>query len=235
MSRMGPKLFVEGMCTFFLCLGGLMSTSLLPVGALLCSLIYLGAPVSGAVYNPAVSLGLRLRRRLGSKTMAAYMGVQFLAAVLATMVAGFLSVHDGAHSQEVIAALAESALSGWGPAVVVELLGTFLLVFVILMVGTSRLTTGNSYYGLAIAATVLGVVGCFADYSPTLNPAVALAKLLQPFTVSLLGENGSWGAAGKEFLGIAHLAPRVLLEVLGSLGGGALAAFTFRRLFPEDQ
>ena len=232
---MRKKLFIEGLCTFFLCVGVLLAANPVSVAALLCGLIYLGAPFSGAVYIPAVSLGLRLRSRMGSKMMVAYMGVQFLAAVWAAVLVGFLSVHESAHTREAIDTLADSPFVGLGASATVEFLGTFLLVLVILMVGTSRLTSGNSYFGLAIALTVLGVAGCFAEFNPAINPAVALARLLEGPMITLLGENGNLISAGKEFLVMANQTPRVLAEMSASLLGGVLAAGTFRWLFPEDR
>ena len=167
--------------------------------------------------------------------MMAYMGVQVLAAALAAVLVGFLSVHESAHTREAIDSLADSPFAGLGASATVEFLGTFLLVLVILVVGTSRLTSGNSYFGLAIALTALGVAGCFAEFSPTINPAVAVARLMEGWMVSLLGETGYLMSAGKEFLVMANQTPRVLAEMSASLLGGALAAWTFRWLFPEDR
>jgi aquaporin Z len=232
---MRNKLLIEAVGTFFLCLAALVASSPLSVAALLCALIYMGAPVSLAHYNPAVSLAFRLRGRAGTRALWSYVGVQLTAALLAAMVAGYLLGHDTEHARAAVDALSESAFAGFGVTVVVELLATFALAFVILMVGTSRLTAGNSYYGLAIAVAVLGLSGTFGDFNPTMNPAVSLAScLLGVFAAIFDGLLGTKTFVS-ESLFLAKLAPRVLAEVAVQFVGAALAAWFFRRLFPEDR
>lgn len=232
---MRNKLLLEAVGTFFLCLAAVVATNPLSVAALLCALIYMGAPVSLAHYNPAVSLAFRLRGRTGTRALWSYVGVQLLAALLAAAVAGFLLGHDSEHAKSAVDALGESAFAGFGATATVELLGTFALAFVILMVGTSRLTAGNSYFGLAIAAVVLGVSGTFGEFNPTMNPAVSLASSLLGLSSALF--DGLFGTKtfATESLFLAKVAPRVAAEIGVQLVGAALAAWFFRRLFPEDR
>ncbi len=232
---MRNKLLIEAVGTFFLCLAALVSSSPLPVAALLCALIYMGAPVSLAHYNPAVSLAFRLRGRSSTRALWSYIGVQLAAAVLAAMAAGTLLGHDSEHAKGAVDALGESAFAGFGVTAAVEFLCTFALAFVILMVGTSRLTAGNSYFGLAIAAVVLGVAGTFGEFNPTMNPAVALASsLVGAFAAIFDGLIGTKTFV-TETLFLAKVAPRVLAEIAVQLVGAALAAWFFRTLFPEDR
>ena len=232
---MRNKLLIEAVGTFFLCLAALVASGPLPVAALLCALIYMGGPVSLAHYNPAVSLAFRLRGRMGTRSLWAYVAVQLTAALLAALVAGHLLGHDAEHAKGAVDALSESAFAGFGATAVVELLATFALVFVILMVGTSRLTAGNSYFGLAIATVVLGLSGTFGDFNPTMNPAVSFASSLLGVTSALF--DGLFGTKTfvSESLFLAKLAPRILAEVAVQLAGAALAAWFFRVLFPEDR
>jgi aquaporin Z len=232
---MRNKLLIEAVGTFFLCLAALVASSPLSVAALLCALIYMGAPVSLAHYNPAVSLAFRLRGRAGTRALCSYVGVQLTAALLAAMVAGYLLGHDTEHVRAAVDALSESAFTGFGVTAVVELLATFALAFVILMVGTSRLTAGNSYYGLAIAVAVLGLSGTFGDFNPTMNPAVSLASSLLGVFSAIFDGLLSTKTFVSESLFLAKLAPRVLAEVAVQFVGAALAAWFFRRLFPEDR
>jgi len=232
---MRNKLLIEAVGTFFLCLAALVASSPLPVAALLCALIYMGAPVSLAHYNPAVSLSFRLRGRSSSRTLWSYVAVQLAAAVLAAMAAGFLLGHDSDHAKGAVDAMSESAFDGFGVSAVVELLSTFALAFIILMVGTSRLTAGNSYFGLAIALAVLGLSGTFGDFNPTMNPAVSLtSSLLGLFSAIFDGLLGTKTFI-TETLFLAKVAPRVLAEVAVQFVGAALAAWFFRVLFPEDR
>ena len=232
---MRNKLLIEAVGTFFLCLAALVSSSPLPVAALLCALIYMGAPVSLAHYNPAVSLSFRLRGRSSSRTLWSYIAVQLAAAVLAAMVAGTLLGHDSEHARGAVDALSESAFVGFGVTAGIELLCTFALAFIILMVGTSRLTAGNSYFGLAIAVAVLGLSGTFGDFNPTMNPAVSLASsLVGAFAAIFDGLLGTKTFV-TETLYLAKVAPRILAEVAVQFVGAALAAWFFRILFPEDR
>lgn len=48
------------------------------IGVTLMTLIYIGAHVSGGHYNPAVTLGLLLRGKIGGVTAISYMIAQFL-------------------------------------------------------------------------------------------------------------------------------------------------------------
>lgn len=232
---MRNKLLIEAVGTFFLCLAALVATNPLSVAALLCALIYMGAPVSLAHYNPAVSLAFRLRGRSGARALWSYVGVQLAAALLATMAAGFVLGHDSEHAKGVVDALGESAFAGFGATAVIELLGTFVLAFVILMVGTSRLTAGNSYFGLAIAAVVLGVSGTFGEFNPTMNPAVSLASSLLGLSSALFDGLFGTKAFVTESLFLAKIAPRLLAEIAVQLAGASLAAWFFRKLFPEDR
>lgn len=232
---MRNKLLIEAVGTFFLCLAALVATNPLSVAALLCALIYMGAPVSLAHYNPAVSLAFRLRGRSGSRALWSYVGVQLAAALVAALVAGFLLGHDSEHAKGAVDALGESAFADFGPVAVVELLGTFALAFVILMVGTSRLTAGNSYFGFAIAAVVLGVGGTFGEFNPTMNPAVSLASSLLGVSSALCDGLFGTKAFTAEYFFLAKIFPRVLAEIAIQLAGAALAAWLFRRLFPEDR
>ncbi len=231
---MRNKLLIEAVGTFFLCLAALVATNPLSVAALLCALIYMGAPVSLAHYNPAVSLAFRLRGRTSTRALWSYVAVQLTAAILAAALAGFILGHDSDHAKGAIDAIAGSAFEGFGASAVVELLATFVLAFVILMVGTSRLTAGNSYFGLAIATAVLGLTSTFGEFNPTLNPAVAVAAALQgPFATCFDGLLGS-KAFFTESLFLAKITPRVLADIGVQCVGATGAAWLFRQLFPED-
>jgi aquaporin Z len=232
---MRNKLLIEAVGTFFLCLAALVATSPLSVAALLCALIYMGAPVSLAHYNPAVSLAFRLRGRTSTRSLWSYVAVQLTAAMLAAALAGFLLGHDSGHTKGAVDALADSAFADFGAFAIVELLATFALVFVILMVGTSRLTAGNSYFGLAIATAVLGLASSFGEFNPTMNPAVAVAVALQGFFATcfdgLLGSKAFF----TESLFLAKMTPRILADIGVQCFGATGAAWLFRKLFPEDR
>ncbi len=167
------KYLVEFIGTFFLVttIGSVViepgagALAPLAIGSVLMVMIYAGGHVSGAHYNPAVTLAVFLRGKCPAKDVLGYMISQVAGAALAAGVVLFLkdSPKLEAMKPDVIKAL------------VAEFLFTFALCYVVLNVATSKKTAGNSNYGLAIGFTVLS--GAFAVGSISggaFNPAVAV-------------------------------------------------------------
>ncbi len=235
---MRVKLAFEALGTFFLCLASVMTGGAggpLVVAALLCALVYMGGSVSGAHYNPAVSLAFRLRGRMSKGGLVPYVLVQLAAAAAAGLLAGFLSEYDPERASALAASMPASVFEGFLPLAVAETLGTGLLAFVILMVATSRLTAGNGYYGVAIALTVLGLNGMFSADAPFLNPAVTLAAQLQGPASALGSETSVLADLAREWTFLAKAFPRTAGQLLCQLLGATLAARLFLRLFPEER
>jgi aquaporin Z len=235
---MRNKLLIEALGTFFLCLAaGLAQGPVGPiaVGAVLLAVIYAGGFVSGAHYNPAVSLAVCVRGRQSWSAGLAYVGAQLGAALAAALVVGLMHGHTEENSQHILEALKSPMLDGWIPILCAEALGTFLLAFVILMVATSRQTVGNSYYGLAIAATVVGLASIFSQVGATFNPAVELSTSVSGLFSAANTEGSAARAFASEFSLLAHSTPQILLSLLAQCAGGAAAGWAFLGLFPEDR
>jgi aquaporin Z len=137
----------------------------LAIGAVLMVMVFAGGHISGAHYNPAVTVGLVVRGRCSASDAIGYMVAQTIGAVLAALAVGYLK--------------AGAAVAAGNPdvarALVAEFLFTFALVYVVLNVATAKGTTNNSFYGLAIGSTVM--VGAFAVggiSGGAFNPAVAI-------------------------------------------------------------
>lgn len=234
-SVMRNALIFEGLATFFLCLAASLAPSPIAVAAILCALIYMGGAVSGAHYNPAVSLAVWVRGRSNPSRLLGYISVQVLAAVLAATVIGLYNGHSTERAKDLVEALSDSPFDGMNAVLLAEFLGTFLLSFVILMVATSRHTAGNSYFGLAIALTILGAGGAFHLVAPAFNPAVKLSGALEGFSAVFL-TNGSIGRAlSQEFAFFAHNFVATLASIVAMFVGGASAGALFVKLFPEDR
>ena len=107
-------------------------------------MVYAGGHISGAHYNPAVTLAVWLRGKCAAKDVVPYMVSQVIGAALAAVVVGFLL---GPGKPMVIASVPQALLA--------EFLFTFALAYVVLNVATAKGTSGNSFYGLAIGFTVL--------------------------------------------------------------------------------
>jgi aquaporin Z len=203
------KYVTEFIGTFFLVLSiGLSVTAGAPlaplaIGATLMVMVYMGGHISGAHYNPAVSLAVLLRGKLAAADFVPYVLAQVLGATAA--------------SAAVLAIVGQTFAPAPGQgvsmlaALQVEFLYTFALALVVLNVATSPATSGNSFYGLAIGFTV--VAAAFAGGAVSggaFNPAVGIG----PTIVHALMGGGSW----------EHL----WLYLVGPLAGGALAAGVYR-------
>jgi aquaporin Z len=112
----------------------------LAIGAVLMVMVYAGGHISGAHYNPAVSLGLWTAGKLPANELVKYWISQILGAVVA---AGLVITLVGKGTG---AALTASTLA----ILLSELLFTFALVWVVLNVATTKAADKMSYYGLAI-------------------------------------------------------------------------------------
>lgn len=197
---MSRKLVVEAIGTFFLVftIGQVVIDSTagqlapLAIGFALMVMVYAGGHVSGAHYNPAVTLGVFLRGKATAAELVGYIVVQILAAIVAAFAVMYLKGD--------VLAPAAAALPTM-PALLAEFLFTFGLVFVVLNVATAPATAGNSYFGFAIGGTVLvGAYAVGAISGAAFNPAVAVGvvimKLAQPADLWIyLVANFAGGAA----------------------------------------
>ncbi len=210
------KLVTEAIGTFFLVLtigctvilSGDPGKGIIPplaIGSALMVMIFAGGHISGAHYNPAVSLAVMLRGRLPKGELVPYWVAQLVGASLAACAAMYLT-----------GGVAKSAAppAGVVKALLAEFLFTFALAYVVLNVATAKANSGNSFYGLAIGFTVL--TGAFAVGSISggaFNPAVAVA-------------------AG--MMGLIHL-PSIWIHIVADLAGGAVAGLMFNYLNPNDK
>lgn len=172
------------------------------IGASLMIMVFMGGHVSGAHYNPAVSIACAIRRKLPWSEVAPY-----IAAQLAGAVAAAITVY-GLLDRTFTLAPAEGVSAT--KAVVVEALYTFALCLVVLNVATIQKTKGNSFYGLAIGFTI--VVAAFAGgplSGGAFNPAVGFGPIL----VHTIFGDGSFG--------------NLWIYVVGPLLGAVVAAGAF--------
>jgi aquaporin Z len=137
----------------------------LAIGSVLMVMIFAGGHVSGAHYNPAVTLAMFLRGKCPASDVVPYIVAQCLAAAAAAAIVLFMKGNPP------VEALQPDVLR----ALVAEFLYTFALCYMVLNVATAKGTSGNSFYGLAIGFTVL--VGAYSVGSVSggaFNPAVAV-------------------------------------------------------------
>lgn len=220
---------VEFVGTFMLCftVGVVASNPLnvlgaIGIGAILMSQVFAGGATSGAMYNPAVTAGVYLRRVMGDVAHStgsagkklddvfsfgkafAYIVVQVVASVAAGCVA------------KVVLGMSDPGAPGLGmgvtriQALYAEFWATTMLVFVVLSVATASKTSGNNFFGLAIGLTVMSMAIAVGGVSGgAFNPAVGMLTL--------------W-----------HSSSYMWLYWVGPMCGGVLAALIFRVVSLDD-
>lgn len=173
-----PKYLTEFVGTFFLMLT-IGSTVLSPndagamaplaIGAALMAMVYAGGHVSGAHYNPAVTVAVFLRGKIAAADVPGYILAQLAGAAAGAVAAGFFKGFPTATPLQVDPIY---ALLG-------ELFFSFALCTVVLNVATAKGTSGNSFYGLAIGFTVLAGAYAMGPISgAAFNPAVVVGLTL---------------------------------------------------------
>lgn len=199
---MSPKYVIEFIGTFFLVLVIAFGKNPIATAGILMAVVYLGGYISGAHYNPAVSIAVFLQKKIDTTTLVKYIATQIIAAMLAsftylilTRANFYISPGEG---------------SSFGTAVLAEMLFTFVLCTVVLHTAVSEKTKGNSYFGLAIGATV-GVAGLTIGNisGAALNPAVGIGPLLIDF--NLLKFAFSYGG----------------IYIIGPISGAVLASLVY--------
>jgi aquaporin Z len=203
-----PKLIIEFVGTFFLAFSIAMTNGdggfqPLAVGFTLLAVIFMGGHISGAHYNPAVSLAVFIRQICPLKELLSFVPTQILATLAAS------AIVNGVTGQTV----GPSPGKGYstGDAFLMEFLWTFILITTVLNVATTKAQEDNSYFGLAVAGIIIGGAFCSgavsgAMFNPALGTGFAIVDQLA-------------GGDSLQYLWIYWIAP-----LLGSL----VASLTFR-------
>ena len=151
----------------------------LPTGAILFVLITALGPISGAHFNPAVSLVMALRRVLPLGEAAAYTVAQVVGGLLGVVVAHLMFALDPLQISSTARAGVSQAFS--------EAVATFGLVFTILAVLRARAEAVALAVGLYITAAYW-----FTASTSFANPAVTIGRM---FTDTFSGIR-PWDAPG---------------------------------------
>ncbi|ESW72940.1 aquaporin family protein [Mesorhizobium sp. M0644] len=179
----------------------------LPTGAILVVLITIFGPISGAHFNPAVTLVFALRREIETNAALAYVAAQIAGGIAGTLLA---------HAMFELPILQVSATVRTGSGQwIAELVAGFGLVFTILAGLRSRPDSIPWLVGLYITAAYW-----FTASTSFANPAVAIAR-----------------AFSNTFAGIrpADLPGFIGAELLGALLAMALAGWLLAQPKPAGQ
>lgn len=199
------KLIVEFIGTFFLVLVVALSGNPVAIGVILTAMVYMGGYISGAHYNPAVTIGLWVSGKVKSGDVWVY--------IVAQLLGGLAAAGIYAYIKHGLFLPAPATGVSWFTAFLVEALFTFALVSVVHHVAATDKTKGNQYYGLAIGMTLLAAATAGGPISGgAFNPAVGVSPLLFDIT------------------GISSHMANILLYIAGPVTGGILAGLLYKNL-----
>jgi len=208
--------------TFFLCftvgLNAQQNTPLAPVsnGAILLVMVFAGGSVSGAHYNPAVTVGVLLGQgrkttnRLHAVDAVIYVVVQCLAACFAAWMTLLVLGETWTFKPGKKFTTYEAGAC--------EFLFTAALVFVVLNTAVSEQEGNNHFFGLAIGFTLMSAAFAIGSISMCcLNPALAV------------------GVMGSHFLKHGEGMNYFFLYLLVPLAAAGVAALAFRVVRKAEQ
>ena len=210
------------------------------IGSTLMCAVYAGAHISGANYNPAVTLAIFARGKLGFMEAILYM--------LTQLFGGFAEVRCARAGAGMGRRVIQLMVAPVGvrcrhrlpshrlrrlnlPAICAEAIVTFALCHTVLHVATNSVQDGNSYYGLAIGFIVLsGAVSVGGVSGGAFNPAVAMLSFARLVDAASL----SAGPRAELSRFAEAMASSVWVHFAGPLAGGLLAGLLFRLTHPSQ-
>jgi aquaporin Z len=199
-SMISRRYVMEFLGTFFLTTAIVFTRDPLAIGLMLVALVYIGGHVSGANFNPALSLAAFLRGRLSQVDLFFYWGAQFLGAFVSVML--FRLIMSSFYMVDVQPELAGATISFFNEALL-----TIVLVMTFLTVTQASKFNNNTIYGLAIGFALMAI----AFFGGLFNPAVGLASIVCRLVHG--GEMASWQA--------------LVVLIGGPLSGGAVSAYLY--------
>jgi glycerol uptake facilitator protein len=172
--------------------------------------IYSFGRISGAHFNPAVTVGLWSVRKFPTREVLPYIIVQLLGALIASLLFAFCLGMDAVTVAK-LGATTPFAGVGYLQAIVVETIGTFVLVLSIMAVAVDKRATPG-FAGLVIGLTLTGVLTLISNITGgSVNPA----RTFGPYMADTI-------------LGGANLWANFPIYVIGPLIGGILAAVIYK-------
>lgn len=191
---------VEFLGTFLIVLAVSLTENPMAIGFVYIAMLYLGARVSGAHYNPAITQALWLRGAFNTYFIPLYVITQFLGALAAIYfeytLSGSLFVPDISPEDNVLLVC------------VMEILFTLSLCYVYLATRTTHQFKGTQLYGLILGFSLIGL----SSMGGLFNPAIGCAAFV--LNAFLAGP-------------VMHIGNKLLVYVICPLVGSALAGLAF--------
>lgn len=196
------KYFTEFFGTFTLVTVAGLTGNPIAIGFTLMALIYMGFDLSGAIYNPAITLAAVTLKKISFEQAWRYIGCQLAGCMTAALV--ILMLNNSFFSP--IPRLQRGLLL----PLMVELLFTFILTYVVFHTSSSKKLQNDMSFALAVGALVVGILLAGGSFSGAVyNPAITLG----PFLVN-----------------IGQLVPNMSVigwYILAQTSGALLAGFAF--------
>jgi aquaporin Z len=174
-------------------------------------MVYAGGPVSGAHYNPAITLAALMRKKIDLGGAFQYWLAQIAGAFLAALII-YLTYKMPMSPPSPAEGFAHNL-----KPLMMEMIFTFALATVVMNVAMSKKSAGNTYFGLAIGFTVLASAYAAGPISGgAFNPAVAIGPMLMD-TI-----------AGGRSIG------NLWIYIVGPFAGAAIAALVYPLMNPDE-
>lgn len=181
-------------------------------GLAIAVMVCVFAAISGAHFNPAVSFGMLITRRINLNTFFTYVVAQLSGAGVAALALRYIAGWNSGPGKSLGAT---SVAAGISPtrAMIAEAIGTFLLVAVIFGVAVDQRETFNAVAGFPIGLMIsLDIL----FMGPLTGGAVNPARWFGPALVS-----GTWTNSW--------------VWIVGPLLGGAAAAWLYEAIFEPEK
>jgi len=189
----------------------------LAFGLTVAVLIYAIGHISGCHINPAVTIGLWATRKFPASDVVPYIVAQLIGASLASFLFA-ASAGMGAVTIGGLGATAPFEGIGYFQAILVEAIGTFLLMLVIMGSAVDK-RAAPGFAGIAIGFTVAGVITTIGNITgASINPARTFGPYL-----------------GDLVLGGSNLWQYFPIYVVGPIVGAVIAAFVYDYISSEEK
>ncbi len=193
-TPMSSRLAAEAVGTFVLVLGGVGSAVLagkaigvpgiaLAFGLTVLTMVFAVGHISGAHFNPAVTVGLAAARRFEWNTVLPYIGAQICGGILGAL--AIWAIGSGNADFDRKASFA-GASNGWGDVIggysllavlLTEVIFTALFIFIIASVTSGRTPDGFAPIAIGLGLTLIHLVTIPID-NTSVNPARSIAAAL---------------------------------------------------------
>jgi aquaporin Z len=190
---------MEFIGTFFLVLAIAITGSPIAIGLMLMAVVYMGGHISGAHYNPAITLTFLILKKITIRKSLIYITLQLLGGFVAAALSYVFT-------NKLFAPTPGVGVMRW-QAMLLECLITFVLCAVVFTVAGTKKFQKSFIYGAVIGLTLTTLVFVGGSISgAAVNPAVAIGPMFFDFL-----------RGGSAFL-------HYPVYLVGPFAGGALAA-----------